>query len=367
MFNIMDELAGRGIKTIAILASRKNMEERLAKSGENIEYIFAPFNSMRIRFENCSRKNYCRYFINKLKNKHQAVKLARILRNKNIDIVHINGLDSEIGALIARKLNVPYVWHIRQFLDEDFSMKLYAQKKTYRLVKKSAAVIGISKAVQEKYEKELKIPMMLIYNGIPIERYQIKKERILYGETVKILLAGRIIPYKGQMTAVKAIGILVKSGINTVKLTLVGETGRTGFLRQLKDYINENGLEDNVAIMDHADNLRELRTEHDICLVCSTKEAFGRVTIEGMLSSQLVIGANSGGTAEIIQHGDNGLLYSPGDENDLYQKLIYTLTHKDEMNRIARKGYKHACEKYSIKRVADELLSVYNIITGKRG
>lgn len=46
-----------------------------------------------------------------------------------------------------------------------------------------------------------------------------------------------------------------------------------------------------------------MRKKIDVELVCSRSEAFGRVTIESMMSSNPVIGANTGGTKELIIEG----------------------------------------------------------------
>lgn len=59
----------------------------------------------------------------------------KILAKEDIDIIHINGLNNGIGAMIARKLKIPYVWHIRQLMQEDLNQRLYNQKQVWHLVK----------------------------------------------------------------------------------------------------------------------------------------------------------------------------------------------------------------------------------------
>lgn len=50
-----------------------------------------------------------------LRNKIYARGLAGILKKEHVDLVHINTVYSYFGAYAARKVNIPYVWHIREF------------------------------------------------------------------------------------------------------------------------------------------------------------------------------------------------------------------------------------------------------------
>ena len=58
--------------------------------------------------------------------------------------------------------------------------------------------------------------------------------------------------------------------------------------------IDELGLNNNINMLGQVRNLPEIRKNNDIELVCSKSEAFGRVTIEAMMSMMPVIGANTG-------------------------------------------------------------------------
>ena len=66
------------------------------------------------------------------------------------------------------------------------------------------------------------------------------------------------------------------------------------------------------GIVPFQSDLYELRKHADIALMCSRGEALGRVTVEAMLSENLVIGADSAGTKEIIQNKVTGYLYKTG-------------------------------------------------------
>lgn len=76
----------------------------------------------------------------------------------------------------------------------------------------------------------------------------------------------------------------------------------------------------------------------------------------------MVIGADTGGTAEIIKNNETGLLYKEGSFMDLADKIEYALMHKSEMRTIAQFGKEKAVEEFSIQRVVDQVYKIYEEI-----
>lgn len=303
-----------------------------------------------------------KFFVKSICNSIQKRKIEKILKAENVDIIHINGLDSGIGAEIAQKLKIPYVWHIRQFMEADLGKKLFREKYVYRLVSKASSVIAISKDVQTKFEPLLGRKMDLVYNGVPVEKYKLEDVSRFEAPITRILLAGRISVQKGQMDAIKAVELLIQRGIDNVSLTLVGQGETKEYLEYVKSYVKEHGLEQKVCILEHHDDLRELRRQCDIGLTCSKKEAFGRVTVENMLAKMLVIGANTGGTVEIIKDGYNGLLYEEGNPESLADRIEYALKYKANMLMILNRGYKDSIKQFSSKALIESILILYHRI-----
>lgn len=357
LINVANELANRGIKVLVILPNKRVIYPLRHK---NIKVIHSPIISMRTRLEDRSLKNKLKEIVKIIINIRSTKKLKRILKEENPDIIHINGLDSEVAAKAASQLDIPYLWHIRQLLDEDFSMRLHNEKEIYSYLKKANGVIGISEAVKEKFEPILQKEVKLIYNGIPLDEYIIKNKLSLYSnETINILIAGRIVEGKGQLQAVKAIKHLFDNDIKNIKLVIVGKVDSENYFNKLKSYIERFSLEEHITFYEHTDDLKELRRKCDIGLICSKKEAFGRVTIETMVSKMLVIGADTGGTKEIVTDHYNGLLYEEGNYIDLATKIQYAMENKREMESIIENAYFDALNKYSISKVVDQIIVLY--------
>lgn len=357
LIDTANELADRGFEVIIVLPN-KNLHYPI--KNKKIKCVTIPSFSMRTRLNDRSMLNKLKEFIKIIYNRFAIRRAEKVLKKENIDIVHINGIDSEVGAEVALKLGVPYIWHIRQLLEEDFGMRLHNEKRILWLLNKADAVIAISKTVKEKFEKLLNRDLMLIYNGIPLDEYIINDRKPFFSDkTLKILLAGRIVEQKGQLDAVKAVNHLIQSGVNNIHLTLAGNIQDDSYVKEIVEYINKHQLNDYVEISDHISDLKQLRKKYDIGLICSKKEAFGRVTVETMASRMLAIGANTGGTIEIIQDNITGLLYQEGEYISLANQIRYAIEHKNEMNTIIEAGYKYANENFSIDAVVNQIISLY--------
>lgn len=48
-----------------------------------------------------------------------TLKYQNLFKKLNIDIVHMNTSWTYLAAQVAARMNIPYVWHIREFLEED--------------------------------------------------------------------------------------------------------------------------------------------------------------------------------------------------------------------------------------------------------
>lgn len=363
MYNIIDEMLRRGIEVVVVLANTRNLEGRIAEG--KIKFIVAPLYGMRMDLNKITPMTLVKFFVKSICNSIQKRKIEKVLKSENIDIIHINGLDSSIGAEIAQKLKIPYVWHIRQFMEADLGKKLFREKYVYRLVARASSVIAISKDVQAKFEPLLGRKVDLVYNGVPVEKYKLEDVIRFESQVTRMLLAGRISVQKGQMDAIKAVELLMRRGIGNVSLTLVGQGESKEYLEYVKSYVKEHKLEQKICILEHHDDLRELRRQCDIGLTCSKKEAFGRVTVENMLAKMLVIGANTGGTLEIVEDGYNGLLYEEGNPESLVNQIEYTMSHRDKAQQMIEQGFIQVIEDFSIKRVVDQVLNLYKLIDSR--
>ena len=263
--------------------------------------------------------------------------IQRLIRKKlaflDIDIVYSNTGVIFAGAWISEALHVPHIWHIREFLDEDHGIKpLMGWNNYYKYINKRATiVVMISEALKNKHMKGISGDKIRVIHDDLSPSYLLKQEKPWEFRKQNILFAGTICEGKGQLVALKALALLRKKEIFP-KLFIAGMVKERDqyYYEILQKEITDNHLSDQVEFLGQVENLSGIRTNCGIGIVASRSEAFGRVTIEGMLADMVMIGADAGGTTELIFDGINGFLFPFNNSHRLAEILNNVLTSSSE-------------------------------------
>lgn len=262
-------------------------------------------------------------------------KIEKLIRIYEIDVVYTNTKTIIIGALVNKKYHVPHIWHIREYGLEDHGMKFLISDRTYaRLFSENTnQLIFISQSLCQYYESKYKTKHShVIYDDVSA-RYLCSKNNT--SRHIKnFLIAGTICKGKGQLEVVEAF-----LGLNheqkRADLFIAGRVTDVEYEKKIKELVNINDINNAIHFLGLVENMNELRSQIDVGIVASGHEAFGRVTIEGMLSGLIMLGANCGGTSELIINKETGYLYKKGDVKDLADKVSYILEASPiELNRI---------------------------------
>ena len=88
---------------------------------------------------------------------------------------------------------------------------------------------------------------------------------------------------------------------------------------------------------------------------------------EYMSAQKTVIASAVGQIAEVIQDGENGLLFDPDDHEQFLQKILYAIDHSTLRSRIAEQARKTVLDKYTWTRHARTMSSVFEHVRQKPG
>lgn len=281
--------------------------------------------------------NYLKYIVKCFLNYFSLYKVKRIIRDEKIDLVHINSLSRCTAAKAAYDLKIPYVWHIRELLEDGLKSKFVNEDKAVKLLDNAKKVVCISKTVENYYVSRYGLKnTCVIYDGVNIDKFYCKRE-ILSSDKVRIGIIGRVDEQKRQNVFIDAISVLHKQYPN-IECYIVGGYYDDEYYHNLVDNIEKNELQNVITFTGFVSNPEEYMKECDIICVCSYGEAFGLTTIEAMLSGALVVASDSGANSELIQDKVNGLLFKCDDYLDLSDKLFSSITKKMESQAIANNG-----------------------------
>lgn len=273
-----------------------------------------------------------------------AVRIARLARKENIQIIHSNSSAIDVGALAAGMAKLPHVWHFREFGDMDYQLEyLKGRRKSCQFVSEvKGKAVFISNNLREYYREDIPDEKCaVIYNGIS-EDYLCAKEYTKAAFKVVFLISGNFHRNKGQDTALQAAKLLRDKGFDCFELWIAGQASAMSdskrFEQELREFADHN-LKDHCRFLGFVSDMKGLRRKADVELVCSNREAFGRVTVEAMMSGNPVIGTDTGANPELIEDQKNGRLFQNGNAQDLAEKMQWFLENPEYIEKCGREAY----------------------------
>ena len=176
-------------------------------------------------------------------------------------------------------------------------------------------------------------------------------ERSATDEAVKILFVGAVGKLKGEKDLIKALAVLHKDQPN-IKVSFLGYGAEN-----LKDYCDELGVAEYIEFLGAVPMSERIFffQQADIFVLPTYAEAMPMSVIEAMAAGLPVISTPVGGIPELIEDGVDGLLFPPGDENALAEKIAFLLENKKARLEIGKKAQKKACEQMDFKIYVNKL------------
>lgn len=103
------------------------------------------------------------------------------------------------------------------------------------------------------------------------------------------------------------------------------------------------------------DSLKVKYRQADICVVPSIwEEPFGLVAVEAMASGLPVCASRVGGLQGIVQDGETGFLFEPGDSTALAESLSQLIDDADKRKRMGRAGRARVEQEFDWERIIEK-------------
>ncbi len=200
--------------------------------------------------------------------------------------------------------------------------------------------------------------IVTINNFLPDDEFNIIPN---YSNKGYFLYSGRIIQEKGIHYLLQAI----KDLPHNIEIHIVG-TGNEE--NQLKHYVKNNKL-DNVKFLGFKTR-EELKEEYQNCIALIVPsnwfEAFGMVNIEAFINGKPVIASNIGGIPEIVENNINGLLFEPGNVEQLKECILKYWNNPELVVEHGENAYQKAINKYSENTYYQNLIKLYEEVLNER-
>ncbi len=266
-----------------------------------------------------------------------ARRVASIIKDKGIDIVHVNKFSDAFLAVWARKMSGRSVRIVmtRHLIRKGKTGSLY--RYLYRRLDRMVFVSEL--ALNEFRSRGAEVDpskVRVIHNGIP-DAPQDPSARSC--GSVTIAFVGRVVPEKGLDVLLEALSGLAHLNFR-LKITGAGEQE---YIDELKHIATRGGLAQKVVFAGFTGDVNQALQEAEIGVLPSVvREGFPISVLEYMRSGLAVVASDNGGQAECLTGGKDSFLVPAGDSERLAEALKALLedpARRGQMGREARKAF----------------------------
>lgn len=293
------------------------------------------------------------------------LKVAKILRQENIDIIHTHNtqpfIDGTIGAIFSNTRTLVHTDHARNFPDKkrymfaEWLMSKYAYK-----------VVGVSEHTSQNlvnYEKISKNKIITIPNGIDESIYNIKinkdnkkKELGIDPSSPVIGLGVRLTQQKGITYLLKAMTSII-SAFPDITLLIAGQGESES---ELKNEAKELGVDKNIRFIGPRMDMPEILKILDLYVLPSIFEGLPMVLLEAMAAGCPIVATDVGGNSMAVIDGKTGVLVETKRPQLLADAIIRLLNDPELRDEYAKNAYERFKAEFTVATMTTRYENLYS-------
>lgn len=255
-----------------------------------------------------------------IKNLQGLLQLSSLIKGEHIDLVHchnpVGGMLGRLsGFLSGRKPYCIYTSHGFHFFEgapKSYWLIFYPIERF--LARFTDMIITINK---EDYDRACKFHLrkgghVELLHGVGLDtkrfcpkpgiRKDVREELGIPDEGFHIVTAAELNNNKNHMVVLEALRQLDDKDL------YYSICGRGGKRQELRQFIDENGMSENVTLRGYRKDMERVLQSADAFVFPSKREGFGMAAVEALGCAVPVIAADNRGTREYMRDGKNGIV-----------------------------------------------------------
>jgi len=298
------------------------------------------------------------------------------LRSLQPDLVHTHLVHADIYGFVAAKMarRLPVV--SSRHAGDRFRLRPRWRRIHQLLWQRLDAGIAISHAIKDfaiAVEGAPAEKITVIHYGLRAEwqsdteitaaRRRLCNELDLPDEALLLGLVCRLVEEKGVHYALDALR-QIKLDFPQAQLVIAGDGEKAAELKRLSAAL---GIADSVYWLGWRDDVADLMSAFDLLIFPSLWEGFGLVLLEAMAARLPIVASRVSAIPEVVIDGETGLLFEPRDVSGLVNALTRLLEDRALRKYMGLLGAARLEEHFSIERMVEDTLAVYDAVLGNAG
>jgi glycosyltransferase involved in cell wall biosynthesis len=312
--------------------------------------------------------------------KKELIKLIAWLKVLRPEVVHLtNSMLAGIAPEVKRELGCPVVCSLQG--EDLFLSNLPSpyREQALAVLREMARHVDTFIAPSRDHAQAM-APLLgieasqirVVMPGLHLEDFRQRLAR--NPEEFVIGYLARVAPEKGLHLLVEAVHILRsrrKPGDPRCRLRAAGWLGEEArqYLDTVQAVSQAKGLGEDFEYLGTIDRERKmqfLQTLDVLSVPVSYRAPKGAYVLEALACGVPVVQPRSGVFPELIEATGGGLLFKPGNAEDLARAIESLIADRAAADQMGVQGRKVVHEKFHSRRTAQETVAVYEQITGKR-
>jgi len=361
-------LREQGVNTIILLPNdHGNAADRIRAAG--VEVVQISLGRIRTKY---NLWLHAQYFIQLWSNVRA---IRKLIRDRNIQVVQINGLLNPHAAIAAKLEGIPVVWQILDTFPPMLLRRILMPMVTY--------LADVIMCTGEKVAREhpgattKQDRLLTFFPPVNLEKFkpnldkrmQARFELDIQENDVVVGNVSNINPMKGHIWFIRAAALLRKT-LPNARFVILGVVGSTGgeYAQQLWSEAERLGLRlgMELIVLDPGNRVADLEQAFDIFWMTPEPQSEGIPTVieEAMTLGLPVIAADVGSICEVVTDGVTGFVV-PVHDPEAIAEATYTLVHDDSMmTEFSQSARQCAIDKFSSSSCAAQHLLAYEIALG---
>jgi glycosyltransferase involved in cell wall biosynthesis len=307
--------------------------------------------------------------------------VRRAAARHGADVVHANSIRAGIVLAFARLRATATIVHVRDCLPRG-----RVSTATLRLIAATATTVVANSAytAASVLAAAPSARVEVVHNAVDLRRFDPEaidraeaRTRLGRAGERRLLLGvvAQLSPWKGQDTAIEALSVLCREGLDA-QLLLVGSAkfvasstrfDNEDYVARLHELVAAAGLGDRVSWLGEREDVAQIVRALDVLLLPSWEEPFGRALIEAMALGVPVVATDVGGPREIVQEGRQGYLVAPRQPDAWAHAIARVAQSADGGAAMGRAGRQRAAQLFTIARHVHATLDCYERAIAQTG
>jgi glycosyltransferase involved in cell wall biosynthesis len=301
----------------------------------------------------------------------QGLRLARQLREENVDVVHSHDIYCNIFAVPWARLFTSCGiiasrrWGVQASRQKLGPLNRWSSRFAHRVLANSTAVAKlIAREEGVPNEKIVEIPNFLSDDAFEFEpEGRRNAQRRAWGVPESAFIVGivaRLAPVKNHALLLRSLAMLD----TRFHVVVIGDGPLRGALEVLARRL---GVESRVHFTGEVAPSANLHQFLDVSVLCSVSEGFPNSLIEAMAAARPVVATPVGGVVDAVTHGVTGILFALDDPAALADALRMLEANPARRNQLGEAARAAVRNRFGRDLVIEKLTRLYELLASQRG